>query len=268
VAEHAEKLLNAPTLPDVDFIELEARALKGANLTEEERFAYEKNDFERTVGVGLDRELVEMNADGRLIEKIVAMAKILSSWSIDSELFDNLLRPTLQPHGRLSNMEPEYLVPVMMRAAGLTTAGGFDADATVSVDTLSRFVTICRVNRTVIEEIMGEPIIRDFETKPVSQLGRFLRRVGLKLAKAQTEKVAGKKVRRYEIPVSQRDRMTALARSYLEAESRREREKAAAPQCRRRPEAARDPEAETEIPDNPAVSAIEAIIDGGGDHTP
>jgi hypothetical protein len=50
-AERAEKLLNAPTLPDIDFIELEARALKGANLTEEERFAYEKNDFERAVGV-------------------------------------------------------------------------------------------------------------------------------------------------------------------------------------------------------------------------
>jgi hypothetical protein len=262
-AERAQKLLAAPTLPDIDFIELEARALKGANLTEEERFAYEKNDFERTVGVGLDRELVEMNADGRLIEKIVAMAKILSTWSIDSELFDNLLKPTLQPNGRLSNMKPEYLVPVMMRAAGLTTAGGFDADATVSVDTLSRFVTICRANRTVIEETMGEPIIRDFETKPVSQLGRFLRRVGLKLAVVQTEKVAGKKVRRYGSPANLRDRMTALARSYLAAEARRERERAASPKRRKRPEAARDPDADIEGPNNPTVGAIEAIIGGG-----
>jgi hypothetical protein len=77
-AERAQKLLAAPTLPNTEFDELEARALKGANLSDEERFAYEKNDFERTVGVGLDRELIEMNADGRLIEKIVAMARILS----------------------------------------------------------------------------------------------------------------------------------------------------------------------------------------------
>jgi hypothetical protein len=262
-AERAQKLLAAPTLPNTEFDELEARALKGANLSDEERFAYEKNDFERTVGVGLDRELIEMNADGRLIEKIAAMAKILSSWAIDSELFDNLLKPTLQPNGRLSNMKSEYLVPVMMRAAGLTTAGGFDADATVSVDTLSRFVAICRANRTVIEEIMGEPIIRDFETKPVTQLGRFLRRVGLKLAKAQTEKVAGKKVRRYGIPVILRDRMTALARSYLEAEARRERQKAASPKNKKRSEPARGSDSETETINDTAIGAIEAIIRDG-----
>jgi hypothetical protein len=129
-AERAERLLNAPTLQDIDFIELEARALKGANLTEEERFAHEKNNFERTVGVGLDAELIEMNADGRLIEKIVAMAEILSSWSIGSDRFDKLLEPTLQLNGRLQDMELAWLVAVMMRAAGLTTAGGFDADAT------------------------------------------------------------------------------------------------------------------------------------------
>jgi hypothetical protein len=263
-AERPEKLLNAPTLSDIDFQELEERALKGTNLTAEERFAYEKNGFERTVGVDLDRELVDMNADGRLIERIAAMAQILSSWSTGRELFDHALKPTLEPNGRLPNMKPENLVGVMMRAAGLTTAEGFDADATVSVETLARFVAICRDNRTVIEEILGEPLIRDFETKPVTQLGRFLRRVGLKLVKAQTEKVAGKKVRRYEIPVSQRDRMTVLARSYLEAEARREREKAASPTHRKRPEPARrEPEADLEGPNSSAVGAIEAIIDGG-----
>jgi hypothetical protein len=115
----------------------------------------------------------------------------------------------------------------------------------------------------VIEEIMGEPLIRDFETKPVSQLGRFLRRVGLKLAKAQTEKVAGKKVRRYGIPARLRDRITALARSYLDAEARRERAKEASPTPRKRPEAAREPEADMEGPNRSAVGAIEAILDGG-----
>jgi hypothetical protein len=263
VAERAQKLLAAPTLPDVDFIELEARELKGASLTEEERFAYEKNDFERTVGVGLDRQLIEMNADGRLIRRIAAMAKILSSWSIDPEFFDNLLKPTLEPNGRLSNMAPEYLVAVLMRAAGLTTAGGFDADATVSVDTLSRFVAICRANRTVIEEVMGEPLIRDFETKPVTQLGRFLRRTGLKLVKAQTEKVAGKKVRRYGIPADLRDRMTALARSYLDVEARKDREREASPTRRKRPELPREPNSDTEGLNITAVGVIETIIGDG-----
>ena len=60
---------------------------------------------------------------------------------------------------------------------------------------------------------MAEPLGRNFQTKPVSQLNRFLRRIGLRLAKVQTEKVAGKKIRRYGIPAGQRDRMTALAQS-------------------------------------------------------
>ena len=261
--ERAEKLLAAPTLPNTEFDELEARALKGANLTEEERFAYEKNDFERTVGVGLDPELIEMNADGRLIERIAGLAKILSLWSINPEVFDHALKPTLQPNGRLSNMKPENLVGVMMRAAGLTTAEGFATSAKVSPDNVSQFVAICGDNRTVIEEIMGEPIRNDFDVKPVSQLNRFLRRVGLKLAVVQTEKAAGKKVRRYGIPASLRDRMTALARSYLEAEARRERAKEALPRGRKRPEQTREPDSDTEGPNILAVGAIEAIIGGG-----
>jgi hypothetical protein len=223
--ERAEKLLKAPALPDIDFIELEVLVLRGANLSDDDRFAYQKNQFERTVGVGLDRELIDMNSDGRLIDRIAALAEVLSVWSRDFDLCDVLLEPTLQPNGRLQDMKPGWLVAVLMRAAGLTTAQGFDLGATVSPENISRFVSICRANRTVIEEIMGEPIRNDVESKPVSQLNRFLRRVGLKVVKAQTEKVAGKKVRRYGIPADLRERMTVLARSYLEVEARRERER-------------------------------------------
>lgn len=260
-AERAEKLLKAPTLPEIDFIEREALVLRGANLTDDERFAYQKNHFERTVGVGLDRELIDMNGDGRLIDRIAALAEVLSVWSRDFDLCDVLLEPTLQPNGRLQDMKPGWLVAVMMRVAGLTTAQGFDLGATVSPDTISRFVAICRDNRTVIEEITGEPIRNDFDSKPVSQLNRFLRRVGLKLAKAQTEKVAGKKVRRYGIPADLRDRMTALARSYLEVEARRERAREMLlTDGRKPPKPARGRDSETEGLNTPAGGVIEAII--------
>jgi hypothetical protein len=262
--ERAERLLKAPALPDIDFIELEALVLRGANLSDDDRFAYQKNQFERTVGVDLDRELIGMNADGRLIERIVALAEVLSVWSRDFDLCDLLLEPTLQPNGRLQDMKPGWLVAVLMRAAGLTTARGFDLGATVSPENISRFVSICRANRTVIEEIMGEPIRNDVESKPVSQLNRFLRRVGLKVVKAQTEKVAGKKVRRYGIPADLRERMTVLARSYLEVKARREREKETLlTDGRRPPKPARGRDSETESLNIPPVGVIEAIIGDG-----
>ena len=223
-AERAEKLFKAPTMLDADFIELEALVLGGASLTDEERFAYQKNHFERTVGVVLDCELIQMNGDGRLIDRIAALTEIVSIWSKDylGELIDMHLDLTLDPNGRLQHTKPEILIAVLMRAAGLTTAKGFDADVMVSLDGISRFVSICRDNRTVIEDLLGEPLRGDFEAKPVGQLNRFLRRIGLRLAKAKTKKLAGRKLRYYAVPCDLLDRMTGLARSYLEVKARKE----------------------------------------------
>jgi Origin of replication binding protein len=227
VAERTEKLLKAPTLLDVDFMELEALVSSGASLTDDERVAYQKNHFERTVGVTLDRELIRMNGDGRLVDRIAALAEILSIWSTDHgrESIDARLEPTLDPKGRLQETKPEILVAVLTRAAGLTPAEGFDANVTVSVDSISGFLAICRDNRTVIEEILGEPLRKDFEAKPVGQLNRFLRRMGLKAVKVKTKKLAGRKLRSYAVPRDLLDKMTALARSYLDVRAREEKEK-------------------------------------------
>jgi len=63
-AERAEMLLNAPKLTEADFIDLDERVSKGLGLTDEDGAAHEKHQFERTVGVPLDAELVAMNRTG------------------------------------------------------------------------------------------------------------------------------------------------------------------------------------------------------------
>jgi hypothetical protein len=226
--ERMEMLLNAETLSDADYIELDEKVSKGASLTKEERIAYERNSFERTVGVPLDAGLVAMNLDGRLLERITTLAEIFWIWSKDHPdgLIDALLAPTLNPNGRLQRMEPARLITVLMRVAGLTDVHGFDADTLASVDSLARFVAICRENRTVIEETFGEPLRADFGEKPVGQLNRFLRRIGLKLERAKTRKgVGGRKIRYYAIPTDMLETMTRLARSFLEVRERNEVEK-------------------------------------------
>jgi len=222
--ERITMLLKAGTISDADYIELDQRMSNGAGLTKEERITHERNHFERTVGVKLDAELARMNLNGRLLESIAALAEIVAIWSTDHlrDLIDTLLAPTSEPSGRLQDMKPELLLAVLMRASGLTSVDGFSAGGLVSLDSLQRFVAICRENRTVIEEIFGEALRVDFEENLVRQLHDFLRRIGLELALAKTKKVAGRKVRYYAVAADLLERMTALARSYLEVKVRSE----------------------------------------------
>jgi hypothetical protein len=223
-AERKDMLLKAQPIGDDDYIELDEKVSNGANLTKEERIRHERSHFERTVGVPLDRELIEMNVSGKLLERIANMATLVSIWSKDysNDLLDALLAPTAQPKGRLQGMKPERLVAVLMRAAGLTKPDGFESAEPVSLDSLSRFVDVCRENRTVIEEVLGEAFRDDFAEKPVRQLNLFLRRIGLKLTATKTEKVAGRKIRYYSVSAELLGTMMRLARSYLEVEARRE----------------------------------------------
>lgn len=226
-AERMEMLVNAKRVDDADFIELDEKVSKGADLTKEERITHEKNHFERTVGMPLDAGLVAMNLDGRLLDRIAALADIVWIWSKDRpyDLIDAFLEPTSDPNGRLQQMEPPRLTAVLMRVAGLTDVHGFTAGTLASVDSLARFVAICRENRTVIEETFAEPLRGDFSEKPVGQLNRFLGRIGPKLENAKTQKVARRKIRYYAIPAEQLGTVTTLARSYLEVRERNEDEK-------------------------------------------
>jgi hypothetical protein len=219
-----EMLLNAETIGDVDYMELDQRVSNGASLTKTERITHERNHFERTIGMELDADLVAMNLDGRLLQRVVTLAGIVSIWSKEylHQLVDTLLAPTSQPSGRLQDMKPELLLAALMRASGLTSARGFDTDVSVSLDSVARFVAICRENRTVIEETFGEPLRDDFAEKPVRQLNRFLGRIGLALVTTNTKKIAGRKIRYYGVPAEMLEKMTRLARSYLEVKARKE----------------------------------------------
>jgi hypothetical protein len=265
LTEHAEKLRNAPVLSDTDFMELEARKLKGASLTDDERVAFQKNDFERTVGVTFDAPLIALNRDGRLVERIGALAEILDIWAVGRDLIDAGLKPTLETKGRLASTTPAILIAQMIRAAGLTTTSGFDADAEVSTGSLGRFVAICRDNRTTIEEILGEAMRNDFESKPVSQLGRFLRRVGLLLSKAKTGKIDHHKHRYYAVTAQRRDYMIGLALSYSRVKRRKEAEQKASRLERHKSQKAAKvtKNADTDA-GKPDTNIIEAIMRGEG----
>jgi hypothetical protein len=222
--EWAEMLLNARALSESDFIDLDARVCSGAALSLEETAAHEKHMFERAVGVSLDADLVNLNLDGRLIERVQTMAGIASLWTQDylNDLLGALAEPSRLPKGRLQMLSPAQMVGVLMLVAGLTTRAGFKPDHPLSVSSLAEFVRVCLQNRTAIEEIFSEAIRHDIEKNPVRQLNRFLRHIGLRLALSRTVKTRDGKLRFYSLDPAMVDRMTSLAASYSEAQRQRE----------------------------------------------
>jgi hypothetical protein len=235
VAERAVMLLEAPVIDDDYYIELDGKASRGAHMTKEERIIYERNHFERTVGVSLDEHLVEMNTDGRLLDKVKTLAAVLPLLSTGGPgrgLVDALLEPTTKPRGRLQKQEPEVILAVLMTVADLADGGGIKAQSIVSVDTLAKFVAICRGNRTMIEEVFREPMRNDFQKNPTRQMNAFLKHIGLELTVADTRKMADRKIRYYAISADPLAAMTRLAISYREAEGKRAEEKEMSPRRR------------------------------------
>ena len=223
--ERAEMLLKALTLTDSDFIDLDERACNGGVLSPEERAAHEKHVFERAVGVPLDAELVQLNLDGRLLQRVQTLAEITAIWSKDylRDHFDLLAEPAGLPRGRLQTITPGRMIGVLMLIAGLTTATGFKIGHLVTVASLDEFVRVCQENRTVIEEVFGEAIRGDLEKNPVRQLNQFLARVGLKLKLDRSEKTQNDgKLRYYSLDMNMVGRMTSLAASFSEVRRLRE----------------------------------------------
>lgn len=223
--ERAEMLLKAPKLTQSDYIDLDARVSKGATLSPEDKAAYEKYVFENTVGVPLDEELVEMNVDGRLIDRVQTMAEITALWVRNDfpDLLEALVEPIQLPKGRLRMTSPARMIGVLMRLAGLTTLAGFKADCLVTSASLAEFVRVCRENRTAIEEIFSEAMRDDVEQNPVRQLNSFLNRIGLRLKVARSEKTqTGGKTRYYALDPVSLKRMTWLAASYSEVQRAQE----------------------------------------------
>ena len=214
VSERIEQLMQAKTVSSDDYIELDSKATKGASMTPEEQITYEKNYFERTVGVALDRELIEMNLDGKLIQRIETMARVVKCWAHGSEAIDARLQPATTPQGRLREAEPPVLVALFLRFVGLTTADGFDLGRALSISDLVPFAALCRTNQTMIEEAFAEAMRADLAENPMRQLNQFLRRIGMKLKPAKTTKVRGEKIRFYALPADNVDLMLGLARSY------------------------------------------------------
>ena len=78
-------------------------------------------------------------------------------------------------------------------------AGSFDAEAVFDSRDLQVFARFMLANKGPLENLLGHEVRSDILKKPAQQLGLVLRKMGLGLIKAATVKIAGRKIRRYQL---------------------------------------------------------------------
>ena len=81
-------------------------------------------------------------------------------------------------------------------------------------NSLVRFATFCELNRTIIEEITGNQLRRDLDTRAVMQLNQFLAIAGLKLIPSSRKTRDGVQTHEYKLDPHRLALMSRLSANY------------------------------------------------------
>lgn len=225
---NTQGLLRAPVLDDAEFLDLSIRDGSGEPLSLSERLTLERNTLERALSVELTYDIIKLNYDGHLIDRVATLADSTSRWS-DFESIQWVLADQKNFLSRVPKMPRGFLLNCVLVICGLADAKGIHRDAHVEVSDLGEFIPLCQKNKTVFEGVLGQQIRKDIEKNPVRQANAFLRLAGLKLEPIKRRKQGQKSVRAYGFDPARLDLLMSLAavfkapaeiRSDLEAQAK------------------------------------------------
>lgn len=207
--ERVNGLLKAPVLDDDAYFDLVVERELPGNLDKQSEYAYARNTIERQLGVPLTYDIICLNYDDRLCDRVAVLRSIQLQWEHFQADAKRDLVEANQPLGRLPKMPEERLLCVIARVAGLCGTGGFDENASVTADELGAFSELCERNRTLMEELLGAELRKDIRTNPIRQLNIFLKFCGLRLEKRHRKRAGGRAKRIYGL---NREILTEMAR--------------------------------------------------------
>lgn len=199
---HAQAILAAPELSDIDYVELDQRRENGDALFEGERRSLERFEMQKLVGQTLTAEAIEDCLDSELTSKIKAFREIDSSdssrdWKLESE--GALVSLTDLPEGRLPAMKPDDMLRVVFRKAGVITAEGQWNSGMIECAQLRSFGQFVLKNRLIIEQVLRVRVRSDVTRNPVRFLNVLLSRIGLHLQLTRVAKIKRKRIRYYAL---------------------------------------------------------------------
>ena len=179
----------------------------------------EKNTLERSLGVPVTQEIITLNYDGHLIDRVAVLADLFQQWEWLYPIAGTVLADENQPLARLPKLSLPLLLTCFLTVSGLCPGGAIDENARVDSSSLQKFVRLCRDNQTVIETVMGQQMRKDLEVNPVRQLNAFLKVIGLKLEATKRHKKQGRASRSYGFDAQRFAVLRSLAAAFKSREA-------------------------------------------------
>jgi hypothetical protein len=212
--DHATGLFQSPVLDDHDYLDLSIRQADGEPLSLRDRLAYERNTLQRALGVELTYDMIKLNYDGALLDRVEVLSQVLGQWADLRSLADLVLSSQELPLARLPKLALQSLLVLIMTKAGIADDSGPVRGQIISSGDLAEFALLCDRNRTILETVLAGAIRADVKSNPVRQLNQFLKLAGLRMDEVQRRKHRGRSVRLYGFDQDQFDIMLQLAMAY------------------------------------------------------
>jgi hypothetical protein len=221
-------IMDAVDLPDDEVIELyEASRSQGTaevqDLTEQQRYQLDRGMLRMAFGVPITPQLIAMDEDGRLGERVRCFKRCFDEHIglVVSSIFLELEKEA----GALKKMDLGILLPFIMTVAGLVGDGVLNEAARLTKDDLRAFVSMCRSNKTILEEVADSEIRGDLEKNPIRTLNEFLGLIGLSVVASRRNRLQGQGtiVRNYVLDGNKLEQTRELAKNFREFERLAER---------------------------------------------
>lgn len=197
-ADYRNQLLSAKVITKYEVSRL-LSASKNHTLTPEQSAALGRYKIESFYYDELSEELIQNDKHGNWRSQI----RLYEIYNKSADILMELDKDQDQLH---STDKRNYLLKQKLLREILTAAGlandkqAFITDKQIRSDQLKLFSDYCKKNKPAIENLLNTDIRRDISTKPVQQLGKILKLMGVYWPRAKTKKEGDRKIYLYQIP--------------------------------------------------------------------
>ena len=165
--EYVRNLLNAELLDGYTANRLMEKRDAGRPLTTPEKHSLERYWFDTFYLQPATPDLLNKDNHGKYRDQIRLLESVLQT-----------TRSTAA--NEIIEAKAELLRALLIDSGVLGSDGKFDPSITITDASLALFVTQCKRRKLTIERVLGSDLRKDFEKKPMMQLGYFLKMCGLK----------------------------------------------------------------------------------------
>jgi hypothetical protein len=197
-------ILAAATLNPGEYNDVLESLGSGEWVSEADRLAFERTSLEEFYREPVSEDLIRLDDRGQFRAKVSLFELVF--------LNPDLLRLRAFEHCGLvaTGSSKAIVLAKLLQLTPLVNEGRLRSEAIIHLADLGNFSETLIRHKTVIETHLGLEIRKDVKEKPVQQLGRYLRLVGLKLARLPAFKENGRKVYPYRLEQESLARMKAI----------------------------------------------------------